>query len=77
MQIWRSPWGDGNPGWHIECTAMSTKYLGKTFDIHGGGLDLKFPHHEDEIAQSCGSSGKAPANFLDACQHAQCKWQKK
>ena len=63
MQIWRSPWGDGNPGWHIECTAMSTKYLGKTFDIHGGGLDLKFPHHEDEIAQSCGSSGKAPANF--------------
>lgn len=63
MQIWRSPWGDGNPGWHIECTAMSTKYLGETFDIHGGGLDLKFPHHEDEIAQSCGSSGKAPANF--------------
>ena len=63
MQIWRSPWGDGNPGWHIECTAMSTKYLGETFDIHGGGLDLKFPHHEDEIAQSCGSSGKAPAKF--------------
>tara|TARA_B100000767_G_scaffold155837_1_gene146537 strand:- start:13 stop:1491 length:1479 start_codon:yes stop_codon:yes gene_type:complete len=63
MQIWRSPWGDGNPGWHIECTAMSTKYLGDTFDIHGGGLDLKFPHHEDEIAQSCGSSGKAPAKF--------------
>lgn len=63
MQIWRSPWGDGNPGWHIECTAMSTKYLGDTFDIHGGGLDLKFPHHEDEIAQSCGSSGHSPANF--------------
>ncbi len=63
MQIWRSPWGDGNPGWHIECTAMSTKYLGDTFDIHGGGLDLKFPHHEDEIAQSCGSSGKSPAKF--------------
>ena len=63
MQIWRSPWGDGNPGWHIECTAMSTKYLGETFDIHGGGLDLKFPHHEDEIAQSCGSSGKNPAKF--------------
>ena len=63
MQIWRSPWGDGNPGWHIECTAMSTKYLGETFDIHGGGLDLKFPHHEDEIAQSCGSSGKTPAKF--------------
>ena len=63
MQIWRSPWGNGNPGWHIECTAMSTKYLGETFDIHGGGLDLKFPHHEDEIAQSCGSYGKSPANF--------------
>ena len=63
MQIWRSPWGDGNPGWHIECTAMSTKYLGETFDIHGGGLDLKFPHHEDEIAQSCGASGKSPANI--------------
>lgn len=63
MQIWRSPWGDGNPGWHIECTAMSTKYLGETFDIHGGGMDLKFPHHEDEIAQSCGSFGKNPANI--------------
>ncbi len=63
MQIWRSPWGDGNPGWHIECTAMSTKYLGKTFDIHGGGMDLKFPHHEDEIAQSCGSLGCSPANY--------------
>ena len=63
MQIWRSPWGNGNPGWHIECTAMSTKYLGETLDIHGGGLDLKFPHHEDEIAQSCGSSGKSPAKF--------------
>lgn len=63
MQIWRSPWGNGNPGWHIECTAMSTKYLGKTFDIHGGGMDLKFPHHEDEIAQSCASLGCAPANY--------------
>lgn len=63
MQIWRSPWGDGNPGWHIECTAMSTKYLGPQFDIHGGGLDLKFPHHEDEIAQSCGSHGVNPANY--------------
>lgn len=62
MQIWRSPWGDGNPGWHIECTAMSTKYLGKKFDIHGGGMDLKFPHHEDEIAQSCGAHGENPAN---------------
>jgi cysteinyl-tRNA synthetase len=63
MQIWRSPWGDGNPGWHIECTAMSTKYLGKHFDIHGGGMDLKFPHHEDEIAQSCGSFGCNPAKY--------------
>jgi cysteinyl-tRNA synthetase len=63
MQIWRSPWGHGNPGWHIECTAMSTKYLGVTFDIHGGGMDLKFPHHEDEIAQSCGSMGVNPAKY--------------
>lgn len=63
MQIWRSPWGDGNPGWHIECTAMSTKYLGSHFDIHGGGMDLKFPHHEDEIAQSCGSLGCNPAKY--------------
>lgn len=63
MQIWRSPWGDGNPGWHIECTAMSTKYLGNKFDIHGGGMDLKFPHHEDEIAQSCGALDCSPANY--------------
>jgi cysteinyl-tRNA synthetase len=63
MQIWRSPWGDGNPGWHIECTAMSTKYLGSQFDIHGGGMDLKFPHHEDEIAQNCGSLGCNPARI--------------
>lgn len=63
MQIWRSPWGDGNPGWHIECTAMSTKYLGNKFDIHGGGMDLKFPHHENEVAQSCGAGLPAPANY--------------
>lgn len=63
MQIWRSPWGDGNPGWHIECTAMSTKYLGEQFDIHGGGMDLKFPHHEDEVAQSCGAGMKNPAKY--------------
>ena len=50
---WESPWGRGRPGWHIECSAMSKKYLGKTFDIHGGGIDLVFPHHENEIAQSC------------------------
>lgn len=49
---WPSPWGDGRPGWHIECSAMSTKYLGEAFDIHGGGLDLRFPHHENELAQS-------------------------
>lgn len=63
MQIWRSPWGDGNPGWHIECTAMSTKYLGEEFDIHGGGMDLKFPHHENEVAQSCGAGMKNPARY--------------
>ena len=50
---WDSPWGKGRPGWHIECSAMSSKYLGETFDIHGGGIDLVFPHHENEIAQSC------------------------
>ncbi len=55
---WDSPWGAGRPGWHIECSAMSQKYLGQTFDIHGGGKDLVFPHHENEIAQSCGCSGK-------------------
>ena len=49
---WKSPWGEGFPGWHIECSAMSTKYLGEEFDIHGGGMDLQFPHHESEIAQS-------------------------
>jgi len=51
--VFESPWGAGRPGWHIECSAMSTKYLGENFDIHGGGADLKFPHHENEIAQSC------------------------
>ncbi|WP_321283911.1 cysteine--tRNA ligase [uncultured Vibrio sp.] len=59
---WPSPWGEGRPGWHIECSAMSRKYLGETFDIHGGGKDLVFPHHENEIAQSCGASGKHFAN---------------
>jgi cysteinyl-tRNA synthetase len=53
---WPSPWGPGRPGWHIECSAMSTALLGTQFDIHGGGMDLKFPHHENEIAQSCGAS---------------------
>jgi len=55
---WESPWGKGRPGWHIECSAMSQKYLGDTFDIHGGGMDLIFPHHENEIAQSEGATGK-------------------
>jgi cysteinyl-tRNA synthetase len=59
---WPSPWGAGRPGWHIECSAMSEKLLGTHFDIHGGGLDLKFPHHENEIAQSCAASGDAFAN---------------
>jgi cysteinyl-tRNA synthetase len=60
---WNSPWGIGVPGWHLECSAMSTKYLGQTFDIHGGGMDLKFPHHECEIAQSVGSEGVSPVKY--------------
>ena len=60
---WTSPWGIGFPGWHLECSAMSTKYLGEQFDIHGGGMDLKFPHHECEIAQGCASTGKNPVNY--------------
>lgn len=60
---WPSPWGEGFPGWHLECTAMSTKYLGETFDIHGGGMDLKFPHHECEIAQAEAWNGQAPVNY--------------
>ncbi len=59
---WPSPWGPGRPGWHIECSAMSTALLGTHFDLHGGGLDLKFPHHENEIAQSCAASGDAFVN---------------
>jgi cysteinyl-tRNA synthetase len=68
---WESPWGVGFPGWHIECSAMATKYLGERFDIHTGGIDLVFPHHEDEIAQSQGANGKKPVQvwmhgeFLD------------
>ncbi|MBV8324874.1 cysteine--tRNA ligase [Chryseobacterium sp.] len=60
---WNSPWGEGFPGWHLECTAMSTKYLGETFDIHGGGMDLKFPHHECEIAQGKACNGAAPVHY--------------
>jgi cysteinyl-tRNA synthetase len=60
---WDSPWGSGFPGWHLECSVMSSKYLGETFDIHGGGMDLKFPHHECEIAQSVGAHGKQPVKY--------------
>ena len=60
---WDSPWGKGRPGWHIECSAMSMKYLGKTFDIHAGGIDLTFPHHENEIAQSEGATGRTFAKY--------------
>lgn len=60
---WNSPWGEGFPGWHIECSAMATKYLGKQFDIHGGGMDLQFPHHESEIAQSTICNHHVPARY--------------
>lgn len=60
---WASPWSEGFPGWHLECTAMSTKYLGKEFDIHGGGMDLKFPHHECEIAQAEATNKKSPVHY--------------
>lgn len=63
LQTWPSPWSIGLPGWHLECSAMSTKYLGAAFDIHGGGEDLKFPHHENEIAQNCGACGQSPARY--------------
>ena len=63
LMKWNSPWSVGFPGWHLECSAMSTKYLGQKFDIHGGGNDLKFPHHENEIAQNVGSCGCQPANY--------------
>ncbi len=60
---WKTRWGEGFPGWHLECSAMSTKYLGQTFDIHGGGMDLKFPHHECEIAQNKGACGEGGARY--------------
>lgn len=63
LMKWPSPWGIGFPGWHLECSAMSTKYLGESFDIHGGGMDLKFPHHECEIAQGTACTGVAPVNY--------------
>ena len=64
---WHSPWGRGRPGWHLECSVMSEKYLGKIFDIHGGGLDLIFPHHENEIAQSC--CNNSTSNFANYWVH--------
>ena len=63
LMQWNSPWGSGFPGWHLECSVMSTKYLGTTFDIHGGGMDLKFPHHECEIAQNVGACGHEPVRY--------------
>ncbi|MCC7429862.1 cysteine--tRNA ligase [bacterium] len=66
--FWESPWGNGRPGWHLECSVMSSKYLGETFDIHGGGIDLTFPHHENEIAQSECSTGKP---FVKYWMHAE------
>lgn len=60
---WDSPWGPGRPGWHIECSAMSAHYLTHTFDIHGGGMDLIFPHHENEIAQSCAACSESNINY--------------
>jgi cysteinyl-tRNA synthetase len=60
---WNSPWGEGFPGWHLECSAMSTKYLGDRFDIHGGGMDLKFPHHESEVAQNTACCGHGPVKY--------------
>lgn len=66
---WDSPWGKGRPGWHIECSAMSVKYLGKSFDIHTGGIDNMFPHHEDEIAQSEAANGCKFVNYWLHCEH--------
>jgi cysteinyl-tRNA synthetase len=74
---WESPFGRGRPGWHIECSAMSSEYLGETFDIHGGGIDLVFPHHENEIAQSCGAFGHdVMANFWMHNGHLQVEGEK-
>jgi cysteinyl-tRNA synthetase len=74
---WESPWGRGRPGWHIECSAMSWKHLGETFDIHGGGIDLLFPHHENEMAQSCSAFGhEVMANFWMHNGHLQVEGEK-
>ena len=68
-RVWPTPWGEGRPGWHLECSAMATKYLGPTFDIHGGGRDLIFPHHENEHAQSH-SARRRVRPLLDAQRDA-------
>jgi len=73
---WDSPWGRGRPGWHIECSAMSMKYLGETFDIHTGGVDNIFPHHENEIAQSCAATGKEFARYWLHSAHLQVEGEK-
>ncbi len=73
---WDSPWGKGRPGWHIECSAMSGKYLGKTFDMHCGGIDNMFPHHEDEIAQSEAANGCKFVNYWLHCAHLMVDGQK-
>ncbi len=73
---WESPWGPGRPGWHLECSAMSQKYLGKTFDIHTGGIDNMFPHHEDEIAQSEAANGCKFVNYWLHCEHLTVNRQK-
>ena len=73
---WDSPWGKGRPGWHLECSAMSSKYLGKTFDIHCGGIDNMFPHHEDEIAQSEAANGAKFVNYWLHCAHLMVDGQK-
>jgi len=74
--VWDSPWGKGRPGWHIECSAMSEKYLGKTFDLHTGGVDNIFPHHEDEIAQSEGANGCMYSKYWMHCAHLQVEGKK-
>jgi cysteinyl-tRNA synthetase len=74
--FWDTEFGKGRPGWHIECSAMSTRYLGQTFDIHSGGIDLIFPHHENEIAQSEGASGKKPVNYWLHVEHLVIEGQK-
>jgi len=73
---WESPWGKGRPGWHLECSAMSSRYLGKTFDIHCGGIDNMFPHHEDEIAQSEAANGCRFVNYWLHCAHLMVDGQK-